>query len=215
MNVGDYSKSIEVLQRALDIREEALGTGHPAVADILVNLIAAMRLGAEKLPLAQGWEQKEDAEGKSYWYNPGKLTVQYYRPLPDAFCDGSGGPTLKDLEMRLCSLESQSSMSANLSSGDVLLGLHVRSYAAYQTVDKSIESLALVQLSVRNYSFKVLSQRVHLGASCLSSVIERKTVVALSLKRPLLFPASPLLVTGEGKNLSILAFCKNHLHFPE
>ena len=44
MNVGDYSKSIEVLQRALDIREEALGTGHPAVADILVNLIAAMRL---------------------------------------------------------------------------------------------------------------------------------------------------------------------------
>ena len=64
MNVGDYSKSIEVLQRALDIREEALGTGHPAVADILVNLIAAMRLGAEKLPLAQGWEQKEDAEGK-------------------------------------------------------------------------------------------------------------------------------------------------------
>ena len=125
MNIGDHAKSIEVLRRALDIREEALGTGHPAVADILVNLIAAMRVGAEKMPLAQGWEQKEDAEGKSYWYNPGKLTVQYCRPLPDAFCDGSGGPTLKDLETRLCSLESQSSMSANLSSCDVLFGLQV------------------------------------------------------------------------------------------
>jgi len=125
MNTGDHVKSIGVLQRALDIREEALGTAHPAVADILVNLIAAMRLAAEKMPLAQGWEQKEDAEGKSYWYNPGKLSVQYYRPLPDSFCDGSGGPTLKDLETRLCSLESQSSMSANLSGNDVLLGLQV------------------------------------------------------------------------------------------
>jgi hypothetical protein len=125
MNMGDHLKSIEVLRRALDIREDALGSGHPAVADILVNLIATMRLGAEQMPLAQGWEQKEDAEGKSYWYNPGKQTVQYYRPLPDAFCDGSDGPTLKDLEMRLCSLESQSSMSANLSGSDVLLGLQV------------------------------------------------------------------------------------------
>ncbi len=126
MNTGDHIKSIEALQRALVIREEALGAGHPAVADILVNLIAAMRLSAEKMPLAQGWEHKEDAEGKSYWYNPGKQTVQYDRPLPDAFCDGSGGRTLKDLEIRLCSLESQSSMSANLSSSDVLLGLQAR-----------------------------------------------------------------------------------------
>ena len=124
MNTGNHIKSIEALQRALDIREEALGAGHPAVADILVNLIASMRLAAEKMPLAQGWEQKEDAERKSYWYNPGKQTVQYDRPLPDAFCDGSGGPTLKDLETRLCSLESQSSTNANFSSSsDVLLGL--------------------------------------------------------------------------------------------
>jgi len=124
MNTGNHIKSIEALQRALDIREEALGAGHPAVADILVNLIASMRLAAEKMPLAQGWEQKEDAERKNYWYNPGKQTVQYDRPLPDAFCDGSGGPTLKDLETRLCSLESQSSTNANFSSSsDVLLGL--------------------------------------------------------------------------------------------
>ena len=168
-------KSIEVLQRALDIREEALGSGHPAVADILVNLIAAMRLAAEKMPLARGWEQKEDAEGKIYWFNPGKSTVQYFRPLPDAFCDGSSGPTLKDLETRLCSLESQSPTSANLSSSDILIGLQVcftsctllEDNACLPHYDLTVSFGSHGSL-IRNYSCKVLSQRVRLDVFCLS-----------------------------------------------
>ena len=216
MNTGDHIKSIEALQRALVIREEALGAGHPAVADILVNLIAAMRLSAEKMPLAQGWEHKEDAEGKSYWYNPGKQTVQYDRPLPDAFCDGSGGRTLKDLEIRLCSLESQSSMSANFSSSDVLLGLqarcppppHFKHFICIDVQKLHFKTMFLgnpSNFATRNYLCKAHSRRALLDVFFLSSATATKAVVLL-LNPPFLFTASAPLVRGENSNI-ILANC--------